>query len=204
MASSKTRLILLTSAICWASYTSVLAQQTSTNNNDLSYTTLGRRATTINHDNGTLPTPGVPSSSRRPNNNDLTGAGGSEVNPFGPDSVDGDFVWSAGMGALAQIELGNIAAQKTQNELVRKFAQDIVRGHERLRTGLESRAIAHNLNFPKELDSRHKNRIAAIEKLSGPEFDRAYMQYVVSYYERTLGRFDFENSSGAVPDITAW
>ncbi len=206
MKSVKTRYVVLAAITCLAFESRLPAQQSSTNNNDLSYTTLGRRATTINNDNGSQPHLGTPLSSRRNTTGEPTNAGGgADIGPFGSSGViDGDFIWTAGTGALVEIELGKVAAEKAQSDAVKKFAENVIKGHQRMRTALDAIATEHSLNFPKELDAKRKARIEEISKLSGADFDRAYMRHVVSYYERSLGRFDFEATNGAVPELAAW
>lgn len=65
MKSTKTRYVVSAAITCFVLESRLPAQQSSTNNNDLSYTTLGRRATTINNDNGSQPHLGTPLSSHR-------------------------------------------------------------------------------------------------------------------------------------------
>lgn len=206
MRSPKTSCKLLITIILVALAGRMLAQQSSTNSSDPSYPALGRRATTINHDNGSMLNIGLPQSNRRTTNADPTNAGGgNDVGPFGSTQfIDADFVWEAGIAALMEIELGKVAAEKGHSEEVRKFGQSVVKGHERVRTTLEAIAAEHNLKFPKELDSKRKARIDEIAKLSGADFDRAYLRHLVSYYERGLGRFDFEANNGSIPELAAW
>jgi putative membrane protein len=206
MKPTKTRYIVFAAITCFIFESRLPAQQSSTNNNDLSYTTLGRRATTINNDNGSQPHLGTPLSSRRNTTGEPTNAGGGiDAGPFGASGViDSDFVWAAGIGALVEIELGKIAAEKAQSDTVKKFADNLVKGHQRMRTALEAIATEHALNFPKELDPKRKARIEEVSKLSGADFDRAYLRHVLSYYERSLGRFDFEATNGTIPELAAW
>jgi putative membrane protein len=198
--------VVLVAAICFIPAARISAQQSSTNNNDTTYTTLGRRSTSINQDNGSQPHLGAPTPNSRPAQAEPTNAGpGIDVGPFGSSQViDGDFVAAGINGALIEIELGNIAAQKAQSDKVRKFAASVSKGHERMRGALESMAAEHNLKYPKQLDAKRKARIDAIAKLSGTDFDRAYLRHVSSYYERSLGRFDFEASNGTIPELSAW
>jgi putative membrane protein len=206
MKSTKTRYAVFAAISCLVLDSRLPAQQSSTNNNDLSYPTLGRRATSINNDNGSQPHLGAPLSSRRNTTGEPTNAGGGiDVGPFGASGVvDGDFVWAAGVSALTEIELGKVAAEKAQSDAVKKFADNVVKGHERMRTALEAIATEHGLSFPKELDAKRKARIDEVSKLSGVEFDRAYLRHVLSYYERSLGRFDFEATNGTIPELAAW
>lgn len=206
MKSTKTRYVVSAAITCFVLESRLPAQQSSTNNNDLSYTTLGRRATTINNDNGSQPHLGTPLSSHRNTSGEPTNAGGGiDTGPFGSSGViDSDFVWAAGMSALIEIELGKIATEKAQSDAVKKFAENVIKGHQRMRTALETIATQNPLSFPKDLDARRKARIDEISKLSGADFDRAYMRHVVSYYERSLGRFDFEATNGTIPELAAW
>jgi putative membrane protein len=197
-------LLVVTTALVTASPLS--AQQSSTNNNDLSYTTLGRRSTSINHDSGSQPHIASPPSTNRVTNSEGTNAGsGYDAGPFGGSAVlDADFLSAALTGGLIEIELGKIAMQKAESESVRKFAETVVKGNERMRSTLERIATEYKLKVPKQLDPKHRTRIDAIAKLSGSAFDRAFMRHVASYYERSLGRFDFEASNGTIPELALW
>lgn len=197
---------LLILGVCLALVAQAFAQQSSTNPNDPSYPALGRRATTINHDNGSLSNIGLPQTGRRTTNADATNAGGgNDIGPFGTtEIIDGDFVWEVSVAALTEMELAQVAAEKAQSENVKKFGESVLRGHQRMRTTLDAIAAGHNLKVAKELDARHKARIEEITKLSGAEFDRAYLRHLVSYYERDLGRFDFEAANGTIPELASW
>lgn len=197
---------LLITAVCLALAGHAFAQQSSTNNNDPSYPALGRRATTINHDNGSTSNIGLPQTGRRTTNADPTNAGGgNDVGPFGTTQViDGDFVWEVGGAALMEMELAKVAAEKGQSEDVKKLGQSVIKGHERMHATLQSIATEHNLKIPTELDAKRKARVDQIAKLSGAEFDRAYLRHLISYYERGLGRFDFEAANGTIPELASW
>lgn len=77
---------------------------------------------------------------------------------------------------IAEIEAGKIALQKSQNNDVKAFAQQMIDDHTK---GLQAvQAVAQNkgVTLPTEPDAQHKAMAKKLNKLSGDAFDRAYAQ----------------------------
>ena len=46
------------------------------------------------------------------------------------------------------------------------------------------------------LDAKHKEAVDKLAKLSGPEFDRAYIRYQVKHHEKRVSQFQDESDNG--------
>ncbi len=77
---------------------------------------------------------------------------------------------------MAEVEHGRSALQKTQNEQVKKFAQQMVDDHTKGLEEVRKVAAARNVTLPTTLDAKHKAMADRLDKLSGESFDRAYME----------------------------
>ena len=93
------------------------------------------------------------------------------------------------------IDAGNVAVKKTTNPEVKKLAERMVTDH----TGVNKAAgeLVGKLGVTPEptdasrgLESNGKAARGKLEALSGPEFDKAYVDGEVAYHEAVIGVLD--------------
>jgi putative membrane protein len=101
-------------------------------------------------------------------------------------STDQAFVKEMFMSNMAEIELGNMAAEKASSADVKSFAQMMVTHHTQANKDLM--AVAGDVKQPTELDAKHRAVSQRLSKLSGAEFDRQYMQTMVTSHRETLAK----------------
>ncbi len=111
-------------------------------------------------------------------------------------SADKRFVSEAAQGGLAEVELGRLATQKAQSADVKSFGQQMVDDHTKANDELKSLASGMGVTVPSDLDSADKAEMARLEKLSGDQFDKAYMQRMVKDHRKDIAEFKRESSSG--------
>ncbi|WP_192804969.1 DUF4142 domain-containing protein [Noviherbaspirillum aerium] len=87
---------------------------------------------------------------------------------------------------LAEIEVGKMALEKSQNEQLRKFAQRLIDDHTKANKELETLAKSKGASLPNETDIQHKAIATALQALSGETFDNQFIQRVgVGDHQRT-------------------
>ena len=131
-----------------------------------------------------------------------TASGGGTVSNSTPD--DKEFVSKAGMGGLAEVQMGNLALQNAQSAAVKAFAQRMVTDHSKANAELAQLATVKGLVLPTELGGDHKNALEHLQSLQGADFDKAYMQHMVSDHETDVSEFDKASTSATDADIKAW
>src|SRR5213075_454472 len=115
---------------------------------------------------------------------------------------DSQFVTKAAQGNMAEVALGKMATEKSQNDDVKKFGQMMVDDHSKAEQELEGVASKNNLQVPKEVGAEQKAEQQRLEKLSGAAFDRAYMQMMVKDHVKDVAEFKKEaNSTAANSDL---
>ncbi len=114
-------------------------------------------------------------------------------------SGDSGFVKQAAMAGLAEVELGKIAAQKASQPDVKQFAQNMVHQHQQANQELQQLAQEKNIGLSNALDASHNDERQKLEKLSGQDFDRTYMQIMVFEHRQALREFEQEAQSGSDP-----
>lgn len=117
---------------------------------------------------------------------------------------DKDFVVEAGMGGLAEVQMGSLALQKASNANVKAFGQRMVTDHSKANDELAQFATAKGLALPTELAGEHKASLDHLSMLSGAEFDKMYMTHMVEDHEKDVAAFDKASTSATDADLKAW
>jgi putative membrane protein len=119
-------------------------------------------------------------------------------------SEDIEFVLDAAQGGLAEVELGKLAAQRAQNDDVKKFAQRMVDDHSKANEQLQKIADSKSIKLPTEVDSKDKALMQRLEKLNGAAFDRTYMNAMVNDHAKDVTEFKREANAGRDPQVKSF
>ena len=93
------------------------------------------------------------------------------------------------------VEAGELALKKSQNEEVRKFAQQMVTDHSAVNQSAVELVTRLNVK-PEENDTSRvlqkggNDNLAALDQLSGAAFDKAYVEHEVAYHVAVLEAID--------------
>jgi putative membrane protein len=111
-------------------------------------------------------------------------------------SGDEKFAIQAAQGGMAEVKLGQLAQEKAQNEAVRKFGQRMVDDHTKSNHELKEAAIKERISLPKDIDKKDQAIYDTLAKLSGAEFDKAYVQDMVKDHQDDIAEFGTEARTG--------
>jgi putative membrane protein len=114
---------------------------------------------------------------------------------------DKKFAKDAALGGMAEVELGRLATQKASSDAVKQFGQKMVDDHSKANDQLKQVASKENIDIPDSLDSKHQSRINKLSKLSGPEFDKAYIKDQVKDHQQDVSDFKSEAEDGSDTNI---
>lgn len=121
----------------------------------------------------TPPTPSMMDSSGAPNES--------------PQQIkDKMFVHEAIEGGLAEIALGNLAAEKSTNDDVRAFGKRMVEDHTKLNQQLAQVADTIGARAPKKMGKDQQAQYDKLAALSGDDFDREYITLMVKDHHEDL------------------
>ena len=148
---------------------------------------------------GGQPSPQTPQRS----NPDMNNQAGGENNPntMTAKADDKKFVKEAALGGMTEVELGKVATQKGASDGVKQFGQKMVDDHTKANDQLKEIASKDNLEIPASLDPKHQARIDKMSKLSGPEFDKAYIKDQLKDHEQDVSEFQKEAQNGTDPNV---
>ena len=139
--------------------------------------------------------------------NQPAGANGP-MGPNTPDTTpmpskvdDKKFLKDAAMGGMTEVELGKLAAQKASRDDVKQFGQKMVDDHTKANDQLKEIASKESIEVPGTLDSKHQSRIDKLSKLSGADFDKAYIKDQLKDHQTDVKEFNAEAQGGTDPNI---
>jgi putative membrane protein len=131
------------------------------------------------------------------------GTAGSAMPPANAklSAQDRDFVKRAAIGGMAEVEEAKLAAQHTQSDAVKNFAQQMITDHTKINADLQAITGRIGVAPPATLDKEHAAMLQRLGKLSGSQFDKSYMQDQVSEHRKTISLFEKEDKSGQNPEL---
>jgi putative membrane protein len=111
-----------------------------------------------------------------------------------------EFIKKAGAVGIAEVQLGNLAQERAASDDVKRFAKRMVEDHTKANADLAKIAQKKNVTLSKDLDAKHKALHDRLAKLSGNEFDRAYMDEMLDGHREVVAEFQRETKS-TDPDV---
>lgn len=119
-------------------------------------------------------------------------------------AADKTFAMTAAAGGLAEVALGKLAQQNGSNDQVKQFGSRMVDDHSKANDELKQIASSKGITLPTDVDAKHKSELAKMQKLTGAQFDRAYMDSMVKDHKEDVSEFHKESTAGKDSDIKAF
>jgi putative membrane protein len=101
--------------------------------------------------------------------------------------ADSGFIREAASINQAEVRLGTMAEQRSSNTAVKQFAEQMVASHSSMGQQWTSLAAQNGLPTSVPVNSIQQQRADQFSKLSGADFDRAYMSAMVADHEQAAG-----------------
>lgn len=122
--------------------------------------------------------------------------------PTGQDYAEKAFVTKALEGGDAEVQLGQLAQQKSQSNDVKQFAQKMVSDHSQM-ADKWFKPVAQQLGVsePKGPSKKDKKEIAKLQGMSGEDFDREYITMMVKDHQQDLKDFKDEAQVAQDPSL---
>lgn len=109
---------------------------------------------------------------------------------------DRQFARDAAIAGLSNLELGKLAAEKASSEDVRQFGKQLLDDQTKTNDRLKQVAKEQSISIPDAPDSKHQSQIDKVAKLSGPEFDKAFLKQQIKEQEAEVRDFSEEAQHG--------
>jgi len=117
---------------------------------------------------------------------------------------DDKFVRDAAESSMAEIALGQLGVQKATNADVKSFAQKMIDDHTKATADLAPIASQKGVKLPTEPSTLHRAAADRISKLSGAEFDRAFMDQMVMDHQKVVTEFQHVSKGAKDNDVKSF
>lgn len=126
---------------------------------------------------------------------------GNQMGSSSLSPADKKFVREAAQGGMAEVELGKLAVQNASSDDVKKFGQRMIDDHTKAGDKLKEVASKEGITLPTSLDAKDEAIKTRLSKLSGDQFDKAYMKDMVRDHKNDVAAFQKESSTGRDSDV---
>ena len=114
---------------------------------------------------------------------------------------DKEFVHKALEGGMAEVELGQLAAEKGSSDDVKQFGQKMVADHTKLGDQMKTVAAQIGVKPPDGPSKKDKELYAKLQGLSGKQFDDAYIVAMVKDHKKDADDFKSEAQQSQNPAV---
>ena len=118
--------------------------------------------------------------------------------------ADTTFAAKAAVGGMAEVALGKMAASKGADSKVKDFGKMMVMDHGKANNELMGIAKTKNIVLPAGLDAEHQAKSDSLSKLSGKDFDMAYVNAMIEGHKKTLALMQSEANNGKDAELKAF
>ncbi len=117
---------------------------------------------------------------------------------------DRKFMEKVAQDNAAEVEAGKLASTKASNDQVKQFGERMVQDHGKAADELKQLAQSKGVDLPDAADRKHEREAKSLEKKSGADFDKAYMQQMVKDHRADLKELQKQAKSGKDPELKAF
>jgi putative membrane protein len=121
-----------------------------------------------------------------------------------PHVDDRKFLRDATLDGLTEIELGKMAAEKASNPQVKQFGSRMVEEYTAGHQSMVRIASDETIVLPKSIDSKHQGRVDRLGKLTGRDFDRAYIQDETKQRHQDMKEFTSASQGAGDPALKSF
>jgi putative membrane protein len=127
-------------------------------------------------------------------------AGGTTGTNAGP-AMDKTFVKKALEGSMAEVQMGQLALQKSNDDQVKQFAQRMVDDHGKMVDQMKPVAQQMGIKVPDSPPKGEMKKMDKMKSLSGDAFDQAYIKDMVKDHKKDSSEFKQEAQSTQNPQL---
>jgi putative membrane protein len=119
-------------------------------------------------------------------------------------TADKHFMNEAAQSGMAEVALGQLAIDKSQNAEVKKFAQGMVDDHTKMNEDLKTLATQKGVTLPIAMTSEDRKTESRLGKLTAAKFDNEYMKQMVLDHKKDVTAFEQAAKTAKDPDVRAF
>lgn len=168
-------------------------------NNSTSNDSNASDSTTMGKSDSSNMTATAPLDSATRRSDSVSGPSGTKA-----DETTSTFLTKAANGGLAEVKLGQMAKEKASAASVKEFADMMVTDHTAANDKVKQLASAKGVTLPTEPDAEHQKKAADLNKKTGKDFDKDYVDAMVKGHKETVDMFKNASTKVTDPQVKAF
>jgi putative membrane protein len=105
---------------------------------------------------------------------------------------------------LFEIQAGQLAAQRAQDDQIKQFARMMVEDHTKANQQLKQAAQSKQIQVQEQLDPVHQAKLQKLQKLPAQEFGRKYINGQVAGHMVNVLEFQYQSQNLQDPQLKQW
>ena len=119
------------------------------------------------------------------------------------DESTASFMTAVADVSMTEVKAGELARDKATNPRVKSFAEMMVRDHSKANDELNSLAGRKNVTLPANISDEHQKKLNDLQKKTGKDFERAYMDMMVDGHQSAINDFNKQKDNKDA-DVKDW
>jgi putative membrane protein len=119
-------------------------------------------------------------------------------------NADASFYKKAAEGSMAEVQMGQLAQEKSTNASVKAFGAMMVKDHTAANDKLKAVAESKNMKLPTRPSMGQMATKTKLDAMSGKSFDKSYIKGMIEDHQEDIKEFKQEAASGQDPDAKAY
>jgi len=124
--------------------------------------------------------------------------------PSTVSKADQDFAVNAANAGMTEIQAGQIAEAQGSAKDVKAYGAMMVKDHTEVANKLKAIAGQKNITLPTSISSDMQKNVDDLKAKSGKDFDKAYLDMMISDHKKVISAFEDEAKNGSDADIRAF
>ena len=116
-------------------------------------------------------------------------------------AMDQAFIREMMQSDAVEVQLGQLAQEKSQSDDVKQFAQKMIENRKRLDDQLAPLAKQLDVNQSSGPDKKTKKEVEKMQALSGPQFDEEYIRTIEKAHEKDVKSFKQAADASQNPNV---
>jgi putative membrane protein len=118
--------------------------------------------------------------------------------------ADAQFAVNAANAGMTEVQAGQLAQQKGTAKDVKEYGAMMVKDHTDAGNKLKALAASKNVTLPAAISPDMQKNIDDLQTKNGRDFDKAYIDMMISDHKKVISAFEDESKKGTDADIRAF
>lgn len=120
------------------------------------------------------------------------------------DKSTSEFMVKVADVGMTEVQLGQMAENKGSNQRIKDFGAMMVKDHTAAGDELKNLASQKNVTLPSTVSNDHQKKIDDLNKKSGHDFDKSYIDAMVDGHQSTVNDFEKASKNTKDADVKSW